>query len=86
MFFSKFNARVDQLVRLVREIDSNMENNYKDAAQLAFRELTEQFRKLQKEGALNERQEARYSAIISEYNERLKGYTHKDQKPYWTGQ
>ncbi|MDD5899662.1 MAG: hypothetical protein PUC73_01990 [Lachnospiraceae bacterium] len=64
MFFSKFNARVDQLERLVKEIDSNMEINYKDAAQSAFRELTEQFQKLQKEGKLNERQEIRYSDII----------------------
>ena len=86
MFFSKINSRVDKLDRLVREIDSNMENNYKDAAQSAFRELTEQFQKLQKEGKLNERQETRYSAIISRYSARLKGYTHKDQKPYWTGQ
>ena len=84
MFFSKINSRVDKLDRLVREIDSNMENNYKDAAQSAFRELTEQFQMLQKEGKLNERQETRYSAIISRYSARLKGYTHKDQKPYWT--
>lgn len=85
MLFSKFKTRVDNLDRLVNEIESNMANNYKDAAQLAFRELTESFQSMIAAGTLNERQKARYSAIISGYSERLKGYTHKDQKPYWTG-
>lgn len=85
MLFSRFKTRVDSLDRLVNEIESNMANNYKDAAQLAFRELTDSFQGLIAAGTLNERQKARYSEIISGYSERLKGYTHKDQKPYWTG-
>lgn len=83
--FDRLKTRDSRLEVLVSEIDSNMSNNYKDAAQAAFKELLDKFSTLSEEGKLNERQKAYYGSIIEHYGQRLKGYSHKDQKPYWTG-
>lgn len=84
--FDKLKTKENSLERLVSEIESNMANNYKDAAQSAFKELTERFTELMENGKLNEKQKTFYSNIIDRYKSKLQGYTHKDQKPYWTGQ
>ena len=42
------------------------------------------YAKFVEEGKIKEKGIELYSRIISEYQSRLKGYTHKDQKPYWT--
>ena len=62
----------------------NMQNNYKDAAQSAFRELEQRFNEMAEAGELSEVQKSEYSAKIASFKERLKAYSHKDQKPYWT--
>ena len=35
-------------------------------------------------GELNEKQKEHYREVIADLRVRLKGFTHKDQKPYWT--
>lgn len=35
-------------------------------------------------GILKPESMKKYETILSEYQSKLKGYTHKDQKPYWT--
>ena len=62
----------------------NMQNNYKDAAQSAFKELEQRYNQLIEAGKLSEGQKSEYSVKITSFQERLKAYSHKDQKPYWT--
>ena len=82
-FFKKAKS-AKELDRIIAEITMNMQNNYKDAAQSAFRELEQRFYEMSETGELSEVQKSEYSAKLSSFKERLKSYSHKDQKPYWT--
>lgn len=73
-----------ELDRMIAEIEMNMQNNYKDAARAAFKEFEEKYTALTGSGDLSENQKSMYSAKLSGYREKLKAYSHKDQKPYWT--
>ena len=42
------------------------------------------YQKFADEGKLKDKVKGTYEAKLKEYEEKLKGYTHKDQKPYWT--
>ena len=77
-FFKKANT-VKELDRIIAELNINMQNNYKDAAQ----ELEEKFSELTAQGALSEKQTAAYTSILDDYKTKLKSYSHKAQKPYW---
>lgn len=76
---SKHNALEDVLQRL----NMNMSNNYKDAAQSNLKEFEALFYELSSSGKLNEKQKNRYEGLLKEYQEKMKEYSHKDQKPYW---
>lgn len=82
-FFKKAKA-AKELDSIIAEITMNMQNNYKDAAQSALKQLEKRFLELSEAGELGEEQTSRYSAKLSSFKERLKEYSHKDQKPYWT--
>jgi len=82
-FFKKVKS-AKELDRIIAEITMNMQNNYKDAAQLALRELEQRFQEMTEAGELSEAQQADYGARLHSFQERLKSYSHKDQKPYWT--
>ena len=58
-------------------------NKYKDNAQDNFRHLEETFKECKSENGLKKKATFKYEKTIEEYRERLKGYTHKDQKPFW---
>ena len=75
-FFRKNNKDLDFIIK---RIESNMANNYKDNAQSAFRD----FENAMSEMTLSEKQREMYSARLEEYRKKLEGYTHKDQQPYW---
>lgn len=81
-FLRKPNA-AKELDCIITEINMNMQNNYKDAAQAALRELEEKLSELAAQGALNENQKASYTSKLYGYKEKLKSYSHKDQRPYW---
>lgn len=81
-FLKKPNA-TKELDRIITEINMNMQNNYKDAAQAALRELEEKLSGLVAQGALSESQKASYTSKLSDYKMKLKSYRHKDQRPYW---
>lgn len=76
---SKNNALENVLARL----EMNMSNNYKDAAQSNLKEFEQLFKELKDSGKLNEKQKLRYESLLNEYREKMKNYSHKDQKPYW---
>jgi len=83
MFHFK-NSYERELDRIIADINMNMSNNYKDNAQMDLKKLENTYAKFVEEGKIKEKGIELYSRIISEYQSRLKGYTHKDQKPYWT--
>jgi len=73
-----------ELEDIIRSLESNRANNYKDNAQSDYKKLVKTFEELKEAEKLNEKQLARYTQIISEYKSMLSKYTHKDQTPYWT--
>lgn len=73
-----------ELEEISIRIDSNVANNYKDAAQEALKEFENRFRELADDGTLNNKQKEEYGFRLSSYKEKMKEFTHKDQKPYWT--
>lgn len=77
----KSNKQLDMIVQKIR---MNMENNYKDAAQLNLKEFERLLKELEEEGQLNEKQKHYYEGELTDFKERMKNFTHKDQKPYWT--
>ena len=81
LFKSKEEKELDELIG---RVEVNMSNNYKDAAQADFKELEQFWEKLAASGKLKPKVQGQYETVIKDYRERLVGYTHKDQKPYWT--
>ncbi|MDE7252237.1 MAG: hypothetical protein K2O32_04765 [Acetatifactor sp.] len=73
-----------ELEELVAKINSNVSNNYKDAAQEYLKKYEARFQELSDEGSINERQRAYYDSLLADFREQMKGFYHKDQKPYWT--
>lgn len=83
MFFFKSKA-VSELDGIIYKLEMNLSNNYKDNAQSDLRDLETAFESLKEAGKLNDKTIEKYSRTISEYESRMKNFTHKDQKPYWT--
>lgn len=81
LFKSKYER---ELETYIARINMNMSNNYKDNAQADLKDLEARFGELKAAGVLKEKEAAAFESQIRIYRERLKGYTHKDQKPYWT--
>lgn len=82
--FLKRNKSAKELDRIIAEIEMNMQNNYKDAAQLALKEFEERLTEVLESGDLSEGKKAEYTSKLDGYKIKLKAYSHKDQKPYWT--
>lgn len=82
--FLKKQKATKELDRVIAEIEMNMQNNYKDAAQAALREFDEKLCEIWESGCLSEAQKAAYTSKLDGYKVKLKSYSHKDQKPYWT--
>ena len=78
------NKKNKELENIIAQLESNMENNYKDNAISDYKLLNEKFEELFQAQKLNEKQTKYYKALLEQYNEKLKNYSHKDQKPYWT--
>ena len=81
--FLKAAAVNKQLDAIVQRIEMNVSNNYKDAAQLNLKELEDELKKLEDAGSLNSKQKEYYGGRLSSFKERMKNFTHKDQKPTW---
>ena len=73
-----------ELEHLIERIENNVANNYKDAAQEYLKEYEELLESLKTSGKLNEKQTDHYESLLQDLKGKLKGFTHKDQKPYWT--
>ena len=78
------NKKNPKLEGIIAKLESNMANNYKDAAQADFKDLENVYGELVSSGELNDKQKSQYDVVLEGYREKLKKYSHKDQKPYWT--
>lgn len=81
--FLKAAAVNKQLDAIVSRIEMNVSNNYKDAAQLNLKEFEDELKRLEDAGSLNPEQKGYYGGKLSDFKERMKNFTHKDQKPTW---
>lgn len=72
------------LENIIFRLEANMSNNYKDNAQDNLRELEKKFEELKNAGKLSSKKIDLYQKMIDDYKVRMKDFTHKDQKPYWT--
>lgn len=82
--FLKKNQGSKQLDAIVKRIQMNLSNNYKDAAQLNLKEFEETLERLEKDGMLGEAKRVHYHELLDSLKGQMKNFTHKDQKPYWT--
>ncbi len=73
-----------ELDKIILKLEMNMSNNYKDNAQDNLRELEAALNDMRTSGRVKEAIISRYESIIDTYKQKMKGYSHKDQKPYWT--
>lgn len=81
LFKTKAEKEIDIFIqRLVM----NMSNNYKDNAQKNLKEFEVALEAMKSDGKVKPAILSKYETILSEYQSKLQGYTHKDQKPYWT--
>ncbi|MBO4346228.1 MAG: hypothetical protein J5840_01170 [Lachnospiraceae bacterium] len=81
LFKSRYEKEMDEAIK---KLEMNMSNNYKDAAQSNFKEFCDLYKTFKDEGKLKDKTAEAYAAKIKEYETKMQGYTHKDQKPYWT--
>ena len=81
LFKNKYEKKLDEILA---EMQMNMSNNYKDNAQKNLEEFESALTRFTEQGHHKEKSQKNYSDILQSFKERLKGYTHKDQKPYWT--
>lgn len=81
LFKSKSEKELDGIIQ---QLEMNMSNNYKDNAQDNLKELEAALAAMKADGKLKPVILTKYENILSEYQGKMKGYSHKDQKPYWT--
>lgn len=81
--FIKDIGKNKELENIMAEIDSNISNNYKDAAHESLELFEQRLSELTAEGRLKEKALKEYKTKLVSYQETLKGFSHKDQKPYW---
>ena len=84
--FMKNIGKNKELENIMAEIDSNLSNNYKDAAHEASELFEQRLSELTLEGKLKEKARKEYETKLASYQETLTGFSHKDQKPYWDSQ
>ncbi|MCR5767665.1 MAG: hypothetical protein K6G45_04135 [Lachnospiraceae bacterium] len=78
------NKTQKELDGIIERLQMNMANNYKDNAQSDLKELEGAIDLAKEKGSLKPAVLEKYETILGTLKERLKGYSHKDQKPYWS--
>ena len=81
LFKSKAEKELDCIIL---RLEMNMSNNYKDNAQDDLKELEATFNVMKEGGELKPSILTKYETILAEYQSKMRGYSHKDQKPYWS--
>jgi len=65
-----------ELERLAADMQANLENNYKDAAQDIRRRFYEKLEQYQREGKLTPKEYRKFMVLYTEYTVRMTGYKH----------
>ncbi len=81
IFKSKAEKELDIIFQ---RLEMNMSNNYKDNAQDNLKELEAAVDAMRESGGLKRKTLSKYEMLLDSYKEQMKGYSHKDQKPYWS--
>lgn len=76
MLFWKKRRAAAELDALIDEMKINLANNYKSLAHDARKKLGARTEQLWAQGKLTEKEYKKYSAIYTEYTEKLHGYHH----------
>ena len=80
LFKSKAEKELDDIIQ---RLTMNMSNNYKDNAQDNLKEFEIKLNELRYSEKIKDKVFSKYEEILSEYKGKMKGYSHKEQKPYW---
>ena len=80
LFKSKTEKELDSLIQ---RMEMNLSNNYKDNAQDNLKDFEAALEYAKDKGNIKSSTLSKYEGILTTYREKLKGYSHKDQKPYW---
>ena len=72
-----------ELDGIISRLEMNMSNNYKDAAISDYKDLEIKYNEFISLGKIKDKTLSKYASILDGYKEKLNGYSHKDQKPYW---
>lgn len=80
LFKSKAEKELDAILH---RLEMNLSNNYKDNAQDDLKEFGATLVLLKESGRIKADSAAKYECILDEYKDKMVGYSHKDQKPYW---
>ena len=80
LFKSKTEKELDSLIQ---RMEMNLSNNYKDNAQDNLKDFEAALEYAKDKGNIKDSTLSKYEGILTTYREKLKGYSHKDQKPYW---
>lgn len=81
LFKSKSEKELDGIIQ---RLEMNMSNNYKDNAQDNLKEFEAALEAMKLKGDLKSSILTKYENKLTEYKSKMVGYSHKDQKPYWT--
>lgn len=81
IFKNKYEKKLDEILD---EMQMNMSNNYKDNAIKNLSEFESALSRFSEQGRLKDKSLKKYESTLKNFKERLKGYSHRDQKPYWT--
>lgn len=74
--FARFQKNHKELDAVLIRVANNAANNYKDAAQEAYREFLNLYEDLKKNGSLNEKQIVYYDQMQEKYEKELRGFYH----------
>lgn len=77
LFKSKSEKELDSIIQ---QLEMNMSNNYKDNAQDNLKELEAALDAMKAAEKLKPVILTKYENILTEYQSKMKGYSHKDQK------
>ncbi len=72
-----------ELDNIIRRLEMNMSNNYKDNAQDNLKELEASLNAIKSSNGLKPSLVSKYESILDSYKIKMQGYSHKDQKPFW---
>lgn len=72
----KKNAAVEDVKATLRELQANLENNYKDLAIGARKEAEKKLNNYKDEGKISGKDYLKLKAIVDDYTKRMEGYHH----------